>query len=59
MVILEGLVQGGMAKLLARLGRDFANSTTVKYMANPDVQFTSRVYTRWVYGGRGSGRCVD
>ncbi len=46
-VILEGLVGGGMGALLARLGRDFANSTIVKYLANQDVQFTNRMYAKF------------
>ncbi len=45
MVVLEGLVSGGMHTLITRLGRDFANSSTVKYLANPDVQFTNRLYS--------------
>ena len=44
MLVLEGLVDGGMSTLLSRLGRDFANSPVVKYLANPDVQFTNRLY---------------
>ncbi len=43
--MLEGLLSGGMLMLRSKLQRSFANSPELKFLANPDVQFTTRLYT--------------
>jgi hypothetical protein len=47
MLVVEGLVSGAMATLTRRVGRSFANSDTTKYLYNPEVKFSERLYTKF------------
>jgi len=46
-IVLEGLAEGGIAEMLRRFPREGANTETAKILANQNVRFQKRIYTRF------------
>ena len=47
LLVVEGLSDGAMRLIHSKVHRSFANTATCTYLANPEIRFQHRIYTRF------------